>query len=89
MVVDDLQDCLGGQQTQIVILLVLVNDLEHPENGARVDDLLLVRCLVLDVEVYHVQELVQDSPVFRVQQRLENVHEEFLIELVKFHLTLV
>ena len=58
MIVNHFQHSLGGKQAQIVIFFLLVNDLEHPQYGARIDDFSLVGRLMLDVEVDHVQKLV-------------------------------
>ena len=67
VVIHNFQYCLGRQQAQVTIFFVRVNDLEHPEDGARVDDIYLVRCVMFYVKVYHVEKLVKDPPVFRVQ----------------------
>ena len=79
----------GGQQAQITVLLVRVNDLEHPEDRVRIYDIFLIRSVMLDVEVDYIEELIENPPVFRVKQGLENVHEEFLVEFVKDKLALI
>ena len=44
---------------------------------------------MLDVKVYDVQELVENAPILRVKQCLENVHEEFLVQRIEFKITLI
>lgn len=83
MVVNNFEDCFGNEEAQGAILPRVVEDLEHPEDGGRVDNFVLVFGLVLDVEVNHVEEQVQDATVLRVQQRLEDKHEELFIQSVK------
>ena len=89
MVVDDFKHCFGRQKTQVCVLFVRVNYFKHPKDRARVDHVLLVRCVVLNIEVYHVDQLVQDSSILGVQKCLENVHEKFFIELIELEFTFV
>ena len=89
MVIDNFQDCFCGQQAQVTVFFVRVDNLEHPQDRAGYNDIFLIRSVMLDVEVDHVEELVENPAVFRVKQGLENVHEEFLVELVKYEFALV
>ena len=66
MVVDDFKYCFSRQKTQVRILFVRVNYFEHPKDRARVDYVLLVRRVVLDIEVYHIDQLVEDSSILGV-----------------------
>ena len=89
MVVDHFQHGLRSQQAQITVLLVRVNDLKHPEDRVWIYDIFLIRSVMLDVEVDYIEELIEDPPVFRVKQGLENVHEKLLVEFVKDKLALI
>ena len=89
MVVDHFQYRLRRQKAQITVFFVRVNDLEHPEDSARINHFFLVWCVVLYVKVDYVKKLIEDSPVFGVEKRLENVHEEFLVQFIELELTFI
>lgn len=61
----------------------MVQNLKHPKDSGRVNDLVLVFSLMFDVEVDHVEQQVENATVFGVQQRLEDKHEELFIKCVK------
>ena len=89
MVHDDLQHRLRRKETQIGVFLVSVDYPEHPEDRGWVDHFLLVGCLVLDVEIDHIEQLVEDAPILRIEERLEDVHEKLLAACVQVKLPLI
>ena len=71
--------CLAAQK---FVILLLLKDIEKPDDGIRVDDILLERGLIPDVELDDLQDLQQGIVVFRVHQSVEHVDVVLLIQAV-------
>ena len=54
MIFHNFKDSFGWQEAQVVVLLVRVNYLEHPQNSRGVDDFFLVGRLMHYIEIYYV-----------------------------------
>jgi len=57
----------------------MVQNLQHPEDSSRIDNFILIGCWVLDIEINHVKQQVQNDAVLRVKECLEDKHEELFI----------
>ena len=71
--------CLAAQK---FVILLLLKDIEKPDDGIRIDDILLERGLIPDVELDDLQDLQQGIVVFRVHQSVEHVDVVLLIQAV-------
>jgi len=71
--------CLAAQK---FVILLLLEDIEKPDNGIRVDDILLERGLIPDVELDDLQDLQQGVVVFRVHQSVEHVDVVLLVQAI-------
>jgi hypothetical protein len=71
--------CLAAQK---FVILLLFEDIEKPDDGIRVDDILLKRGLIPDVELDDLEDLQQGVVVFRVHQSVEHVDIVLLVKSV-------
>jgi hypothetical protein len=71
--------CLAAQK---FVILLLLKDIKKPDDGLRVDHILLQRRLVTDVELDDLEDLQQGIVVFRVHQGVEYVDVILLVQAV-------
>jgi hypothetical protein len=61
---------------------LLLKDIKKPDDGLRVDYILLQRRLVTDVELDDLEDLQQGVVVFRMHQGVEHVDVVLLVQAI-------
>jgi hypothetical protein len=61
---------------------LLLKDIKKPDDGLRVDHILLQRRLITDVELDDLEDLQQGVVVFRMHQSVEHVDVVLLVQAV-------
>jgi hypothetical protein len=89
VVVYDSEYSRCSQKSNIFILCLLIQNSKHPKYNWGLDNFILEWRLVPYVEIYNIEQLVQDDWIGRVQQGLKYRNKILFIKQIQCYITTV